>query len=115
MKIALISEHASPLAQAGGIDDGGQNIYVANVAAQLAKLGHSVDVYTRRSSRQQADVVQSSAGVRVFHLRAGPQHVIPKEELLPHMPQFSAELIRCYERERRTGEPYDVSHANFFM
>ena len=31
-KIALISEHASPLAATGGVDSGGQNIYVANVA-----------------------------------------------------------------------------------
>lgn len=32
LRIALISEHASPLAAAGGVDAGGQNIYVAQVA-----------------------------------------------------------------------------------
>ena len=42
--IALISEHASPLAAVGGIDAGGQNIYVAHVAKQLANAGHKVDV-----------------------------------------------------------------------
>jgi len=50
MNIALISEHASPLAMAGGIDAGGQNIYVANVARQLTRLGHTVDVFTRREA-----------------------------------------------------------------
>ena len=39
LNIALVSEHASPLAVAGGIDSGGQNIYVAQVAAQLARAG----------------------------------------------------------------------------
>ena len=39
MKIALVSEHASPLAVAGGVDSGGQNIYVAHVARQLHRAG----------------------------------------------------------------------------
>ncbi|NTZ86532.1 hypothetical protein FCJ61_26915 [Burkholderia metallica] len=46
-RIALISEHASPLGMIGGVDAGGQNIYVANVAKQLAERGLDVDVYTR--------------------------------------------------------------------
>ena len=48
--IAIISEHASPLALVGGVDSGGQNIYVANVARQLARSGHRVDVFTRRDN-----------------------------------------------------------------
>src|SRR5690606_37361355 len=45
--IAIVSEHASPLCAVGGVDAGGQNIYVANVARELARLGLQVDVYTR--------------------------------------------------------------------
>ena len=48
MRIALVSEHASPLAVAGGVDAGGQNIYVANIAKEFARMGHAVDVFTRR-------------------------------------------------------------------
>ena len=32
MRIALVSEHASPLAALGGEDAGGQNVYVAELA-----------------------------------------------------------------------------------
>jgi len=46
--IALISEHASPLAILGGTDAGGQNVYVAQVARHLAAAGDFVDIYTRR-------------------------------------------------------------------
>jgi len=35
MRIAMISEHASPLAGLGGADGGGQNVYVAQVARHL--------------------------------------------------------------------------------
>ena len=43
-RIALISEHASPLGVIGGGDAGGQNIYVAYGARQLAGRGLHRDV-----------------------------------------------------------------------
>ena len=48
VRIALVSEHASPLATLGGVDAGGQNVHVAALAAGLATLGNAVTVYTRR-------------------------------------------------------------------
>ncbi|MCU1653535.1 MAG: glycosyl transferase, partial [Pseudonocardia sp.] len=39
MKIAMVSEHASPLARLGGPDAGGQNVHVAELAAALALAG----------------------------------------------------------------------------
>ena len=43
MRIAMVSEHASPLAVLGGVDAGGQNVHVAALAAALAERGHDVD------------------------------------------------------------------------
>ena len=37
MKVALVSEHASPLAVLGGVDAGGQNVHVAALAGELAR------------------------------------------------------------------------------
>lgn len=111
MKIALVSEHASPLAIAGGVDAGGQNIYVAHVARQLQRAGHQVDVFTRRD-RALLPPVSQMDGVRVVHLPAGPAMQLPKERLLPHMPEFARHLVNFCRKERRG---YDVIHANFFM
>jgi D-inositol-3-phosphate glycosyltransferase len=111
MKIALISEHASPLAVAGGVDSGGQNIYVANVAHQLVEAGHQVDVFTRRD-RALLPRMSDMDGVRVIHVPAGPPRQLPKEKLLPFMDEFAAFLIEFFRRE---SNPYHVIHANFFM
>ena len=111
MRIALISEHASPLAAIGGIDAGGQNIYVAHVAECLVKQGHTVDVFTRRDSEDQAAVVYVKPGLRVLHVPAGPACFVPKEQLLQYMPQFAEACIALC----RAGLHYDVVHANFFM
>src|SRR3954463_9308869 len=86
--IALISEHASPLATVGGIDAGGQNIYVAQVAKQLARLGYQVDVFTRRDSARLPEIVEYAPGVRVVNVPAGPPQYVRKEEMLPLMNDF---------------------------
>ena len=48
MRIAMVSEHASPLAVLGGVDAGGQNVHVAALAAALGRRGDEVVVHTRR-------------------------------------------------------------------
>ncbi|HVK53630.1 MAG TPA: glycosyltransferase family 1 protein [Burkholderiales bacterium] len=111
-KIAIISEHASPLALVGGIDSGGQNVYVAHVARQLARQGHTVDIFTRDDSGARPVVVDWHKNIRVIHVPAGPAHFIEKEKLLAYMAQFGRFTVRFARRERI---PYDIVHANFFM
>ncbi|QYD67012.1 glycosyltransferase [Paraburkholderia edwinii] len=111
MKIAMISEHASPLALAGSVDSGGQNIYVANVARQLHRAGHEVDVFTRRD-RSLLPLVSEMDGIRVINVPAGPPRQLAKERLLPYMNEFADFLVPFFAQERR---PYHLMHANFFM
>ena len=111
LRIALISEHASPLALAGGVDAGGQNVYVAHVARALASAGHRVDVLTRRDDPALPAAVDMRRGVRVLHMDAGPPEFVPKETLMSHMPAFAEAARRLFTR----SQPYDVLHANFFM
>jgi glycosyltransferase involved in cell wall biosynthesis len=111
LRIALISEHASPLAALGGTDAGGQNVYVAQVARALAFKGHEVDVLTRRDAPHLPACVDVCAGLRVLHIDAGPAAQIPKEQLLPHMAEFGSRALQLF----RYSVPYDVVHANFFM
>lgn len=111
MRIAMISEHASPLAQLGGVDAGGQNTHVAELSAALARLGHQVRVYTRRDDVDVPPVVQVSDGLEVVHVTAGPAEPVPKDQLLPYMKEFSQVLVRDWQGE---GAP-DVAHAHFWM
>ncbi len=106
----MISDHASPLAVQGGVDAGGQNVYVAQLTQRLAERGFEVDVFTRRDAPDLPEVVQWCAGARVVHVPAGPPEPIAKEELLPHMGAFTRFVRRVCRRRR-----YDVVHAHFWM
>ena len=111
-RIAIISEHASPLAAPGSIDCGGQNVYVASLARELALAGYLVDVFTRRDAFGQKQVVQWVDKIRVIHVPAGPAHYVAKEQMLPYMETFARFVTRF---TRRQAQLYDIVHANFFM
>ena len=113
-RIAMISEHASPLATLGGVDAGGQNVYVEAIASRLARDGDRVDVFTRRDREGVAAEVEWRRGARAVHVPAGPPADIPKEELLPYMPDFRDWMLGYMARQ---AEPfaYSLVHANFWM
>jgi phosphoheptose isomerase/glycosyltransferase involved in cell wall biosynthesis len=110
MKVAMVSEHASPLATLGGVDAGGQNVHVASLAAAMATRGVRVVVHTRRDDPALPDRVQLAPGVEVHHVDAGPAMQVPKDQLLPYMDTFAHALRTTWRRARP-----DVVHAHFWM
>ncbi|SFC95562.1 glycosyltransferase [Massilia yuzhufengensis] len=110
-RIAIISDHASPLAAPGYGDSGGQNVYVAQLARELARAGHLVDVFTRRDAPEQRQVLPWIDRIRVIHVPAGPPCYVPREDMLPYVDDFARFVARF---ARRQCAPYDIAHANFF-
>lgn len=111
-KIAFISEHASPLAALGGVDSGGQNVYVGELAKNVAKLGYEVDVFTRWDDERLPQTIEWGAGVHVIHIKAGPIAYVKKEDLLGYMDEFARNMIGYIKMQ---DQPYKLIHANFFM
>jgi D-inositol-3-phosphate glycosyltransferase len=112
MRIAMISEHASPLAALGGEDAGGQNTHVAELSAALARRGHDVRVYTRRDDPTLPTTVDTGDGYIVVHVPVGPDEPISKDALLPYMPGFARWLIGRWRDDEWAP---DVVHAHFWM
>lgn len=110
MHIAMVSEHASPLAALGGVDAGGQNLHVAELSAAMVRRGHDVTVYTRRDDETSPETVETPDGYRVVHVPAGPPRRIPKDDLLPYMDEFGR-----YLSARWAHRPPDAVHAHFWM
>lgn len=110
MKIAMISEHASPLAALGGVDAGGQNVHVAALSEALAKRGHHVTVYTRRDATELPGRVRVGRRLEVVHVDAGPARHVPKDELLPYMGELADGVAADWGQR-----PPDVVHGHFWM
>ncbi len=112
VRIAFFSEHASPAALLGGVDAGGQNVYVDEVSRNLARRGYAVDVFTRRDNPTAPEIIKRAHGVRIVHLAAGPAQPLLKDELWPYMPEFRDAFLRFMLREDLR---YNLLHGNFWM
>jgi glycosyltransferase involved in cell wall biosynthesis len=110
VKVALVSEHASPLATIGGVDAGGQNIHVAALARGLAAQGVEVVVHTRRDDPTLPDRASFGQGVTIDHVTAGPTAPLAKDDLFEHMGAFADELSA-----RWSISPPDAVHSHFWM
>ncbi len=110
-RLAVISYHTSPLAQPGTGDGGGMNVYVRELSSALARLGHDVDVYTRRDNLQVRDAVLVEPGFRVHHVTAGPAAPLERSELPLYVREFTDSVATAF---RCTGTP-DAIHANYWL
>jgi D-inositol-3-phosphate glycosyltransferase len=112
MRIAMVSEHASPLAAVGGVDAGGQNVHVLELSTALAAAGHEVTVWTRRSDERTPDSVPLRPGLTVRTVTAGPAAPVAKDRLVPYLPAFARALGAAWDSP---GQRPDVVHAHFWM
>ena len=110
-RIAMLSMHGCPVSRLGGKDTGGMNVYVLQVARELGRRGHSVDVYTRTHDPDDPQIVDLGDNARVVHLRAGPLDKA-KESLHDYVPEY---LRRLEEFRAAEGLAYDVVHSHYWL
>jgi D-inositol-3-phosphate glycosyltransferase len=105
VRIAMISEHASPLR------DGSQHTHVADLSAALTDAGHEVRLYTRRDDPAVAAEITTPGGLRIVHVAAGPPHVVRPDQLLAYMGEFARQLEKLW---RDGGWAPEVVHAHYW-
>jgi D-inositol-3-phosphate glycosyltransferase len=111
-RAAQISVHTSPLATIGGKDAGGMNVYLAELACNLARLDLPVDIFTRRTDPDTPETQSPCPGVNVIAITAGPPEPIDKNALFPYLPEFAAQMALYSLRE---GVRYDAVHAHYWL
>jgi D-inositol-3-phosphate glycosyltransferase len=109
-RIATLMVHTSPLDQAGTGDAGGMNIYVCEAAQNMAAMGVQVDIFTRRTNNEVADVVEVAPGVCVIQLNVGPVSGVTKELLPKLIPDLSAAF-----KEALLATRYDIIHSHYWI
>jgi D-inositol-3-phosphate glycosyltransferase len=111
-RIALISVSGDPSAEIGLEEAGGQNVYVRQVGMALAQGGWQVDIFTRRSSFEQAAIVHHQPNCRIIRLKAGPAQFMGRDYLFDYLPEFVAEFQAFQQRQ---GFYYTLIHTNYWL
>ncbi|NED94833.1 D-inositol-3-phosphate glycosyltransferase [Phytoactinopolyspora alkaliphila] len=112
-RVAMLSVHTSPLDQPGTGDAGGMNVYVAELAKQLARLDVEVEIFTRATTSELPPVVEVAPGVHVRHVMAGPYGDLSKADLAAQLCAFATGVLRA-EAGRKPGW-YDVVHSHYWL
>ncbi|HVT66092.1 MAG TPA: D-inositol-3-phosphate glycosyltransferase [Mycobacteriales bacterium] len=112
-RIATLSVHTSPLDQPGCGDAGGMNVYVTEVARRLAEHNIEVEIFTRATSSDVPATVETSPGVLVRHITAGPYEGLDKNDLPAQLCAFTSGVLR----EEAAHEPgwYDLVHSHYWL
>jgi D-inositol-3-phosphate glycosyltransferase len=112
-RIAVISLHTSPLDQPGTGDAGGLNVYVVEVAKQLARRGIEVEIFTRAVCPDTPPAVELVPGVLVRNVVAGPFEELDKNALPGQICPFTFGVLRT-EAAFAPGR-YDLLHAHYWL
>jgi D-inositol-3-phosphate glycosyltransferase len=111
--VAMLCVHTSPLDLPGQTKDaGGMNVYIRELAQELAQQNTQVDIFTRRTSPETPQIVQLCPGARVIHINAGPVAPIHKNELYQYTPTFAR---RIDEFRRQEARRYDAVHSHYWL
>jgi sucrose-phosphate synthase len=99
-------------------DFGGQLVYVKEVAIALCRMGHRVDIVTRRivdpewpGFESTLDGYPGEPNVRIVRLPCGGDRFLPKEELWPYLgTEWVPRIVDFYAAE---GRPPDAATTHY--
>jgi len=100
-------------------DFGGQLVYVKELSLALGRLGHRVDIITRRiedpawpAFSASRDGYPGHENVRILRFPCGPPGFLPKEELWPHLEEWVGRILAFYEKEETFPEMLTGHYAD---
>ena len=112
-RVLMLSVHTSPLEQPGTGDAGGLNVYVVEVARELARRDIEVEVFTRTTTADLDPTVELEPGVLVRHVTAGPYEGLGKEDLPGQLCAFAAGVMRAGAHEPEGH--YSLVHSHYWL
>lgn len=110
-KVMVISMHGDPLDTLGGIQSGGQNVYVRELVKALDSRGVAVDVFSHHANRELPESEMIGARSNVIRLSAGHGGFLPKRQMFSVLPGFIRELVQ----HMQGGGKYAVIHSNYWL
>lgn len=108
----MLSAHSCPVGKLGTKDTGGMSVYIREIASELGRQGHAVDVYTRVHDPQDRQIYELGQNARLIHLRAGVDEEIHKLALYAHLPAFVSNLESF---RRGTSARYDLIFSHYWL
>jgi len=108
----MLSVHSCPVGNPGTKDTGGMSVYIQELACELGKQGHLVDVYTRVHDPEDIQIINLGHNARLIHIRAGENEEIHKLIVYSYLPDFACNLENF---RKNSGLQYDLIFSHYWL
>lgn len=108
----MLSVHSCPVGRLGAKDTGGMSVYIRELARELGRRGHMVDVYTRAHDLSHEPIVALGKNARLVHLKAGDDEDIHKLAVYLHLPDFTCQIENF---RRKNHLHYDLIFSHYWL
>lgn len=112
LRIAMLSIHSNPIGELGSRDTGGMSVYIRELARELGKRGHQIDIFTRLQNGGHQPIIDLYENVRLIHLGISTNGNLSKLALYSYLPDFFQSLERFRTNE---GLEYDLIHSHYWL
>jgi D-inositol-3-phosphate glycosyltransferase len=112
LKIAILSVHSSPLGQPGIGDTGGMSIYIRELTQELARQGHTVDIFTRVKDPVTPAIIDLTPSARQIHIHDGGQADSHKLLIYNNAPDFACQTATYCKQNNLT---YDLIFSHYWI
>ena len=112
IRIAMLSIHSDPIGELGTNDTGGMSVYIRELARELGRYGHRIDIYTRLGNGRQPPIIHLFENVRLIRLGIPNNGQLSRLALYPYLRDFfkSMEDFKTFE-----GIEYDLIHSHYWL
>lgn len=110
--VLMLSLHGyvSAEPELGKPDTGGQVVYVLELAKRFSRLGHRVDLVTRRFE-DQPEFDEINDNLRIWRIPFGGDEFIRKEDMHDYLGDF---VTNCLLSIRNTGRQYNIVNSHYW-
>ncbi len=108
----MLSIHSNPIGELGTNDTGGMSVYIRELARELGKRRHRIDVYTCLENGRHEPVVDLFENVRLIHLGIPNNGHLSRLAFYPYLPDFFKSMENFRSRE---GIVYDLIHSHYWL
>jgi D-inositol-3-phosphate glycosyltransferase len=88
------------------------SIYIRELTKELARAGHTVDIYTRVQDQVSPGIIPLAPGARQIHIHAGEAIDLDKLLIYAHVPDFACQ-VEGFRKENNLH--YDLIYSNYWI
>jgi D-inositol-3-phosphate glycosyltransferase len=88
------------------------SVYIRELAVELGKLGHSVDIFTRVHDPNDGQIDELGQNARLIHLKAGDGEEMHKLVLYSYLPDFACNVENF---RKLNGLSYDLIFSHYWL